>query len=245
VHRADELPGPATPPKLGETPFQYAAGGHDGNWFPTEVFELEAIEGNRYAKAGIKLKRDLGQKLDAVDMAYLRQPFTPDSMLAWFCLRLVMYGLHNIQYSLEECWGDDPTRVIPFCKMLMTLAHYQAHSRYIHFEDSEKEEQLKFPDGKNAPRVDLEWKTRRIRDLLLTRNQQLYNLFQDLVIDEKVRHPRPPPSTPPTHPPKNYHTPLVKPTSATHTVKKSETGFGAGSNRARTKAFYGNACATV
>ena len=188
------VPGPVSVPTTGETPFQWAAGGWDeeggrhgdGKWFPNAAFDLEAKEGRLYADQKIAAKRAANKKTDSVDKAYLRTPFTAASMLAWFCIRVVIYGLHHIQFAAELCWSDDDIYRIPFVKQLMPLALYQAHSRYIHFEDNNKEEELKYPQGKTSPEVDREWKTRRIRDLYMSTFQRLHNCFRDLIIDEKV-----------------------------------------------------------
>ena len=77
-------------------------------------------------------KDDAGVKLDKVDDAWLRAGgFSAASCEAYYCIRLVLHGLHNVNYNVKDCWKNSKTKGIGFVNAgdLMPLDLYLAHGR--------------------------------------------------------------------------------------------------------------------
>ena len=191
---------------------------------------LEASEGTRYGKDKISEKLAAGKKQDCVDLAFeLHKGFTAQSVLIFFCIRLVIYGEHRVNYDIRHCWSPSPTRGIGLLNtgQLMPLNYFLAHSRYLHFEDNGKDNDL---DPKTGKPIDRQWKTREIREQFLSNNLDLYFVGEDLCIDEKVCQAAPPLSL--HHP---HASPWTLDRCAIPVRRKYTIGYAVGLNRVRTK----------
>ena len=110
-----------------DTPYAFGR-----KWLPFAAYQLQADEGNRYAQWKISAKDTASTKLDKVDAAWLRLGgFSAASCEAYYRIRLVLHGLHNVNYNIKDCWKKSKTKGIGFVNAgdLMPLDFYLAHGR--------------------------------------------------------------------------------------------------------------------
>ena len=123
------------------------------------------------------------------DLCYLAhkgvrgQGITADSVKAWFCIRLTIYGMLKISFNASKVWYGSDIQQNDYVKKLMPHDFFRVHNRFMHFEDNEGSS---VPDEDLPNEKDRQWKTRVFRDLVMKVVQDFFILHEDLIIDEKV-----------------------------------------------------------
>eukprot|EP00959_Pyramimonas_sp_CCMP1952_P066616 1390795-Pyramimonas_sp.AAC.1 len=104
------------------------------------------------------------------------EKLNPEHIMAWRACRIVLYGIHKIQYSFKQAWSQDPVFRIPAVCDIMTQDMFVCVNKFLHFEDLS-----------NANLTDISWKYRQAVQLLKRTSQAHYQMPQDCSIDEGVR----------------------------------------------------------
>ena len=77
------------------------------------------------------------------DLCYLAhkgvrgQGITADSVKAWFCIRLTIYGMLKISFNASKVWYGSDIQQNDYVKKLMPHDFFRVHNRFMHFEDNE------------------------------------------------------------------------------------------------------------
>jgi hypothetical protein len=154
---------------------------YEQHYVPMEFYEKVAEEATQYANAryaAAEAKLAPGTKLQgSADRAFVRigMKFEKEHIIAWRTCRIIMYGLHRVQYPFKLCWSDCDIQGIPAVKEIMTQDLFVAINKYVHFEDLE-----------NENLSDATWKYREVVTMLREINQRSCQVGQDLSADEGV-----------------------------------------------------------